>query len=90
MSEIRLHELGLGLKRLSAFLAQCSEIAPEEQIRTSACSLLEKHSLTAADAIQLAAALVWYSGAPHGRVFICADRRLGAAAREEGFAVTEL
>jgi len=49
--------------------------------------LVEAHPLRAADALQLAAALVWCDEAPQGETFVCLDKRLSAAARREGFAV---
>jgi hypothetical protein len=45
------------------------------------------HPLRAADALQLAAALVWCDEAPQGTAFVCLDDRLRDAARREGFAV---
>jgi predicted nucleic acid-binding protein len=45
------------------------------------------HPLRAADALQLAAALVWMGGAPNGAELVTRDTRLAHAARKEGFAV---
>jgi len=45
------------------------------------------HRLRAADALQLAAALVWCSNRPRGRAFLVADGALSDAAEAEGFAV---
>jgi hypothetical protein len=42
-------------------------------------------SLRAADALQLAAALIWCEEQPAGEVFVCLDDRLREAARREGF-----
>jgi hypothetical protein len=41
--------------------------------------------LRAADALQLAAALVWCQGDPLQHGFVCLDQRLREAARREGF-----
>lgn len=49
--------------------------------------LLRVHPLRAADALQLAAALIAVSDAPRNFPFTCADARLAEAARKEGFAV---
>jgi predicted nucleic acid-binding protein len=49
--------------------------------------LLRIHPLRAADALQLAAALVWSGGRPEGRFFLTLDDRLGQAAQREGFIV---
>ena len=42
-----------------------------------------------ADALQLAAALVWCNRRPARRHFICLDRKLRMAARAEGFTEVE-
>jgi predicted nucleic acid-binding protein len=52
--------------------------------------VLELHELRAADALQLAAALVWCSERPKNRPFLCRDARLIAAARQECFDVLAL
>jgi predicted nucleic acid-binding protein len=53
----------------------------------NACNALELFPLTAADAMQLAAALEACEHAPQEYVFITADQRLAEAARQTGFAV---
>ena len=53
----------------------------------NACKLLEDFPLTAADAMQLAAALEACEHQPKGYVFITADQRLTEAARQTGFTV---
>jgi predicted nucleic acid-binding protein len=55
-----------------------------------ACRLVEKYPLGAADALQLAAAMVWWGGQPTGHAFLCTDKRLSEAARAAGFSVIEL
>lgn len=65
-----------------------SEILPGENVRKAALRMLMLHPLRAAEALQLAAALVWTSGAPDGCDFVCLDRRLNEAARKEGFRIT--
>lgn len=50
-------------------------------------TLLHAHALTAADALQLAAALVWVRDHSHRYAFVCADESLAAAADREGFRV---
>jgi predicted nucleic acid-binding protein len=62
-----------------------NEIAPSDDIRARAIHLLSSHGLRAADALQLAAALAWCEGQPGGETLVCADHRLGEAARNEGF-----
>jgi len=49
--------------------------------------LLLSHPLSAADALQLAAALTWAGKQPREHAFVCLDRRLHDAARKEGFLI---
>lgn len=62
-----------------------TEIQPTHEVREQAKRALRLHPLRAADALQLAAALVWTQGRPSGYVFVCLDRRLRQAAHREGF-----
>lgn len=73
--------------RLSSLAAEWSEIQPDEMLRTTAERVVGVHSLRAADALQLAAALVVCDGAPATLPFVCLDARLREAALREGFAV---
>lgn len=79
------------LRRGRAFLAaveeRFAEIAPTTELRDAARRLVRVHDLRAADAFQLAAALVWCSGTPAGQGFVSLDRRLRSAAELEGFSV---
>ena len=63
------------------------EVQPSEQVREMAERLPESYALRTADALQLAAALVWCRERPHNRPFICLDHRLGVAAQHVGFDV---
>lgn len=58
-----------------------------EAVRQRAKRLLMVHPLRAADALQLAAALVWAAESPQGLELVCLDRRLKEAALKEGFTV---
>ncbi len=58
-----------------------------DAVRSRARRLLRVHALRAADASQLAAALVWAADQPHDRVLHTLDERLAFAARREGFSV---
>jgi predicted nucleic acid-binding protein len=60
------------------------EVQPGDAVREQALRLLRVHSLRAADALQLAAALEW-AGAPPEGDFVTFDDRLRAAAVREGF-----
>lgn len=72
---------------LKALSAEWIEIQPGSEVRERAERLLLAHPLSAADSLQLAAALTWTRGHPTGRSFVCADRRLAQAARKEGLTV---
>lgn len=74
-------------EHLSTVLASSKEILPSANVREIAFQQLERFPLRAADALQLAAALVWWGERPRGRWFVCADRRLAAAATAAGFDV---
>ena len=67
-----------------------NEILPSEKVRSLAEELPDTHGIRAADAAQLAAALVWCRERPKQRSFVCFDDRLGAAATSLGFAVRPL
>lgn len=60
------------------------EVQPGDAVREQAMRLLRVHSLRAADALQLAAALEW-AGAPPEGGFVTFNERLLAAAQREGF-----
>jgi hypothetical protein len=70
---------------LSALAGEWSEVLPTEVPRERAERLLGVHSLTAADALQLAAALVWSRGETREHQVVSFDQRLRAAAEREGF-----
>jgi predicted nucleic acid-binding protein len=73
------------LKQLDLLLSSAWEVQPLEEVRATACRALRVHELRAADALQLAAALVWTEHRPTGMGFVCLDRRLREAAMREGF-----
>jgi uncharacterized protein len=62
-------------------------VADIEPVKIGARRLLRLHQLRASDALQLAAALHWAEGYPHGRIVHTLDARLGLAAQREGFTV---
>ena len=76
--------------RLRLLSGAWREVLPNDQLRDLAIQILDKHSLRAADSMQLAAALVWCEQRPPRRNFICGDRRLALAANAVGFSVFEL
>lgn len=73
-----------GGKVLSALGAAWFEIAPAEEVRLQARRVVRLHKLRAADALQLAAALIW-RGQFDAEEFVSFDHRLREAARLEGF-----
>lgn len=73
-------------RRVLAALAETwVELLPSETLRATAERLLAVHSLRAADAFQLAAALAWCGGRPPGHGIVTLDGRLREAASKEGF-----
>lgn len=76
--------------RLDYLRNHWNEIQPTEEVRDRAERLLRIHKLRAADALQLAAALVWCVDRPRGRTLIGADGNLSEAAAAEGFTIIRL
>jgi len=74
------------LAAVSALRAAWVEVLPSEEVQERAMRLLRVHPLKAADALQLAAALVW-AGSPQSAELVTLDERLALAARLEGFKV---
>ncbi len=72
------------LDELAAAWTEISALGP---VRDRALRLVATHPLRAADAMQLAAALVAVSDRSAGHDFVCADDRLRQAASREGFRV---
>lgn len=63
------------------------EVVDLEAVRGRAVALLARHSLRAAAAVQLGAALLVSEGGLRNLPFVCLDRRLAAAASREGFEI---
>jgi predicted nucleic acid-binding protein len=72
---------------LSELAAAWTEISALGPVRERAMRLVATHSLRAADAMQLGAALVGVTDRPTGHTFVCTDARLREAAAREGFLV---
>ena len=75
---------------LAALQRKWQEILPTDGLRALAEELLDRYSLSAADALQLAAAYMWSGGHPFDRFLITADKRLLSAAGSIGFRVLSL
>ena len=75
------------LSRLRALVEDADAVSPTDEVRRRAGRLVAAHPLRAADALQLAAALILVRDAPAGRELVCLDERLREAALLEGFRV---
>jgi predicted nucleic acid-binding protein len=87
--ERRLTEAGftVAVERLRAAERGWTEVPPIGRVRDQATRLLRLHPLRAADALQLAAALVLADFEPRTLPIVTLDLPLAAAARREGFEV---
>jgi predicted nucleic acid-binding protein len=77
----------LGETHLGLLINEWVEIEHEPRVIKRALALLDRHSLKAADALQLGAAAVLRDDTDASIPFVCLDQRLSAAARAEGFTV---
>ena len=75
------------LDRIGAFAETWDEVTDLITVRSRAISLLARHPIRAADAAQLAAALVVAEPDLVGVPFACLDERLSLAAEREGLSV---
>ena len=80
-------ERATAVRLLDQLRLSWDEIQPSERVRALAEQLPDRHAVRAADAVQLAAALVWCRERPQRRPFVCFDERLAKAAAELGFDV---
>lgn len=78
-------QLAASTERLRLLVQHADTVAPTDELRRRAGRLLAVHPLRAADALQLAAALIWCEEQPHGEGFVSLDARLAEAASAEGF-----
>ncbi len=79
--------LDRSMDQLGRLTASWLEIEPLEQVRKRAMRLLRLHPLRAADALQLAAALMAADEDPQRLDLVSSDDRLSRAAHREGFTV---
>lgn len=87
MGDLTSNQKDQAVDLLGQLAAAWHEVQPKPAVRSRAIRLLAVHSLRAADALHLAAALTWCDEKPAGRQFVCLDQRLGQAAAAEGFEV---
>jgi predicted nucleic acid-binding protein len=87
--EGRLTEEGVAsvLSILAEFRLRWREILPVDRVQQLAEESCLRYGIRFADALQLAAALVWCNERPKVRNFICFDNQLFDVARAAGFAV---
>jgi uncharacterized protein len=75
------------LRRLDAILLAWREVEPLSRVRQVAIRILRVHPLRAADALQLAAAIVASEDQPATLPIVTLDERLAEAAEREGFPI---
>ena len=77
------------LERLRLLADEWQEVLPTDPVRSTAQRLLRVHPLRAADALQLAAAILAAEHEPTTLELVSLDDRLAEAARREGFPVVQ-
>lgn len=87
LGEINRLERRQALERFQFFADTWDEVTDLVAVRAKASQLLARHSLRAADAGQLGAALLVAEEDPSSLVFVCLDERLALAAELEGLRV---
>ena len=75
------------LGRFDAFASNWDEVTDILAVRSRANALLARHPLRAADAGQLAAALLVHEQLAEPLTFVCLDQRMSSAAELEGLRV---
>lgn len=74
-------------RRLEDLCERVDVVEAHPLVLQRAIRLLTQHPLRAADALQLAAALVHCEDRADGETFVCMDERLRQAADQEGFTI---
>jgi predicted nucleic acid-binding protein len=80
-------DVSIAMTQLRELAGKWHEVLPSERVRTMAQRLLRVHALRAADALQLAAAIVAAEGDPASLELVCIDDRMNDAASREGFRI---
>jgi predicted nucleic acid-binding protein len=78
-------QAGRALGRLDLLKEEWHEVQPTDRTRSIGRRLLRVHPLRAADALQLAAAVLASEGEPASLEIVTLDDRLSEAAQKEGF-----
>lgn len=84
---LRHGDAAAALVRLRAASVAWTEVPATTAVREQAVRLVRSHPLRAADALQLAAAIVASDFQPATLAFVTLDSRQGIAAEREGFSV---
>lgn len=82
-------ELAAAFRRLDLVTDRWFEVEPTDEQRETARRLLRVHPLRAADALQLAAAVIASERRPTTLALVTLDERLALAAAREGFEVLD-
>jgi predicted nucleic acid-binding protein len=85
--EARIETVDDYMPALEDFVAVSRIIEPTDNVAETAIRLVKTYTLKAADAQQLAAAIIASDYAPERISFLSFDDRLNAAARQEGFKI---
>jgi hypothetical protein len=80
-------DVGLALRLLEKLADRWTEVDALTPVRDRAERLVSVHPIASADALQLAAALLFAADFPKGRGFVTADEGLARAAARERFDV---
>lgn len=80
-------EANVAESRADELIGTSHVVVNVEAVKVQARRLLRLHTLRAADATQLGAAMEWANGRPTGRFFCTLDAQLALAAAREGFHV---
>lgn len=80
-------EVATARESFSLLRESAVEVQPSEELRSLAVHLLAEHPLRAADALQLASALIWTGEYPSASGVVSFDSRLCKAAEREGFTI---
>jgi predicted nucleic acid-binding protein len=79
--------LRTAITRIRGAVTSWTEVGPSDDVREQAIRLLRVHQMRAADAVQLAAAIVASDFQPSTLEFVTLDKNQGIAADKEGFHV---
>ncbi len=85
--ELASTDLAAAISRLRTAAAVWTELGPSQEVRDQAIRLVRVHPMRAADALQLAAAIVASDFQPGSLEFVTLDTRQAEAAEKEGFRV---